>query len=286
MTTLIRHIAEWKDISASLRREDIVGLVPTMGALHQGHGALLDEARRRCFIVVASVFVNPIQFNERSDYDVYPRMLEDDLAFCAARGVDYVFAPANEEMFPGPQRMFVEVEELSEYLCGRKRPGHFRGVATVALKLFQILQPAVACFGEKDYQELTVIRRLKRDLNVPVDVVGVPTVREPDGLALSSRNRHLSARERSLAPLLYRALSSARKAIARGGRKTAVIRTRAVRILEGFPEINIEYFELVDPETIRPVEVVHAPVRAVIAVWIGRTRLIDNVLCEPRIGTH
>jgi pantoate--beta-alanine ligase len=279
MTSLIRHIAEWKEISASLRRDEIVGLVPTMGALHQGHGELFYEARRRCSIVVASVFVNPLQFNERSDYHLYPRAPENDIAFCAAHGVDYVFAPANEEMYPEPQRVLVEVDELSQYLCGQKRPGHFRGVATVVLKLFQIVQPSLAFFGEKDYQQLTVVRRLTRDLNVPVTVVGVPTVREPDGLAMSSRNCHLSPRDRSLVPLLYRTLSSARKAIAHGGRNTAVIRTHCIRILEGFPEINVEYFELVDPETLRPVEFVHAPVRAAIAARIGTTRLIDNVLC-------
>jgi pantoate--beta-alanine ligase len=252
MTSVIHRIAEWKDISTSLRRDDSVGLVPTMGALHDGHGGLLDEARRRCSVVVASVFVNPIQFNEKSDYDLYPRVLEDDTAFCSARGVDYIFAPANEEVYPQPQRLFVEVEELSKYLCGRNRPGHFRGVATVVLKLFQIVQPSLAFFGEKDYQQLTVVRRLTRDLNVSVDVVGVPTVWDPDGLAMSSRNRRLSSKERSLAPLLYRALSSARKAIAHGGRNAAVVRAHAVRILEGFPEIKVEYFEFVDPETIDP----------------------------------
>jgi pantoate--beta-alanine ligase len=281
MTSVIQRIAEWKDISAGLRRGDVAGLVPTMGALHDGHGALFDEARRRCSIVVASVFINPIQFNKKSDYDLYPRMLEEDLAFCESRGVNYVFAPTSDEMYPAPQQICVEVDGLAQYLCGKGRPGHFRGVATVVLKLFQIVQPRLAFFGEKDYQQLAIVRRLTRDLNVPVDVVGIPTVREPDGLAMSSRNRHLSSRERSLAPLLYRALSSTRKAIARGGRNAAVIRAHAIRILEGFPEIEVEYFELIDPETIRPVEFVDAPVRAVSAVWVGTTRLIDNALCEP-----
>jgi pantoate--beta-alanine ligase len=151
MTTVITSIAEWKGVAAWLRRDELVGLVPTMGALHDGHGALLDEARRRCAVVVASIFVNPIQFNQKSDYDRYPRPLAEDVEFCTTRGVDYVFAPPDDEMYPKHQRVFVEVEEVSEHLCGRNRPGHFRGVATVVMKLFQIFQPGLAFFGEKDY---------------------------------------------------------------------------------------------------------------------------------------
>jgi pantoate--beta-alanine ligase len=281
MTAVVRRIAEWNRVAAGFRREDVLGLVPTMGALHDGHGALLDEARRRCAVVVASIFVNPIQFNQRSDYDLYPRLLEDDAAFCTARGVDYIFAPPDDEMYPEPQRVFVEVEELSEQLCGRNRPGHFRGVATVVLKLFQILQPHLAFFGEKDYQQLAIVRRLVRDLNVPLQVVGVPTVRESDGLAMSSRNRRLSSTERSFAPFLYQALLAAWQAIAGGERNAAAIKKQAAQILQSVPEIKLEYFDLVDPDTIRPVDVVRAPVRAALAAWIGETRLIDNVLCEP-----
>lgn len=281
MTALVQSLAEWNSVAAGIRREEVVGLVPTMGALHEGHGALLEEARRRCSIVVASIFVNPIQFDQKSDYDLYPRLLEDDVGFCAARGVDYVFAPSDHEMYPVPQRVFVDVEEVSEHLCGRNRPGHFRGVATVVLKLFQLLQPRLAFFGEKDYQQLTVVRRLVRDLNIPLQVVGVPTVRELDGLAISSRNRRLGLKERAFAPCLYKALRAARHSIACGERNPAAIKERARQVLHRVPGIRLEYFDLVDPDSIRPVDVVDAPVRAAMAVWIGKTRLIDNVLCEP-----
>ena len=197
MTTVVHRIAECKNIAARIPREAVIGLVPTMGALHHGHGALFEEARRRCSVVVASIFVNPIQFDQNSDYDLYPRVLKDDIAFCTAHGVDYIFAPPNDEMYPEPQRVFVDVEEVSQHLCGQSRPGHFRGVATVVLKLFHIVQPHLAFFGEKDYQQLAIVRRLVRDLNIPLKVVGVPTVRERDGLALSSRNRRLTLRDHS-----------------------------------------------------------------------------------------
>jgi len=283
MTAVVQRVAEWHRIAAGIRREEVLGLVPTMGALHEGHGALLEEARKRCSIVAASIFVNPIQFNQKSDYDLYPRVLEEDVAFCAARGVDYIFAPSDDEMYPEPQRVFVEVGDTTEHLCGRSRPGHFRGVATAVMKLFQILRPQFAFFGEKDYQQLAIVRRLVRDLNVPVEVVGVPTVRETDGLALSSRNRRLNAAERSLAPCLYTALLVARQLIACGERNAAAIKERAIQVLQGVPQIRLDYFELVDPDTIRPVDVVESPVRAATAIWIGETRLIDNVYCEPRL---
>jgi pantoate--beta-alanine ligase len=281
MTAVIQRIAEWNSIAAGIRRDQKLGLVPTMGALHDGHAALLDEARKRCSVVVASIFVNPLQFNETSDYNLYPRVLEDDVAFCISRGVDYIFAPLDEEMYPEPQRAFIDVEETSEYLCGLNRQGHFRGVATVVLKLFHILQPHLAFFGEKDYQQLAVVRRLVRDLNVPLQIVGVETVREPDGLALSSRNRRLTSKERTFAPYLYKALLAAQESIASGDRNAVAVKARAARILHPVPEIKLEYLDLVDPVTIRPVDYVERPVRAALAAWIGKTRLIDNVLCEP-----
>lgn len=281
MTALVKSVAEWNSVAAGIRREEVVGFVPTMGALHQGHGALLEEARSRCSVVVASIFVNPIQFDQKSDYDLYPRVLENDIAFCAARRVDYIFAPSDNEMYPEPQRAFVDVNDVSEHLCGRNRPGHFRGVATVVLKLFHIVQPHFAFFGEKDYQQLTLVRRLVRDLNIPIQVVGVPTARESDGLALSSRNRRLNLRERAFAPLLYKALLGAQRSIAHGERNVVAIKEHAQRVLQSVPDIKSDYFDLVDPETLRPVNAVEGPVRAALAVWIGKTRLIDNVLCEP-----
>ncbi|HTU48487.1 MAG TPA: pantoate--beta-alanine ligase [Bryobacteraceae bacterium] len=281
MTGVVQRIAEWNSVTAEIRREGVLGLVPTMGALHNGHGALLDEARRRCSVVVATIFVNPLQFNESSDYKLYPRVLGDDVAFCTARGVDYIFAPLDEEMYPEAQRAFVDVEEVSQNLCGQYRPGHFRGVATVVLKLFHIVQPHLAFFGEKDYQQLAVVRRLVRDLNVPLQIVGVETVREPDGLALSSRNRRLTLKERAFAPYLYKALLAAQESIACGERNSGSVKARAARILHSIPEIKLEYLDLVDPDTIRPVDYVGGPVRAALAAWIGKTRLIDNLLCEP-----
>ena len=281
MSTVLTRIEDWNAVAASLGRDCVLGLVPTMGSLHEGHGALLEEARRRCSVVVASIFVNPIQFDQRSDYDRYARTLEDDVAFCKARGVDYVFEPSEREMYPERQRTFVEVEELSQHLCGAHRPGHFRGVATVVLKLFHIFQPHFAFFGEKDYQQLSIVKRLVRDLNLRLEVVGVATVRESDGLAMSSRNRRLSSRERLLAPRLHQALTAAQELVAGGETCPAAIRERALAILAGVPEIRPEYFDLVDAEGLQPVRVVDAPVRAAAAVWIGNTRLIDNVLCVP-----
>jgi pantoate--beta-alanine ligase len=283
MTAVIQRITAWNSV-AQIRREGVLGLVPTMGALHNGHGALLDEARRRCSVVVASIFVNPLQFNVSSDYNLYPRLLDDDVAFCTAHAVDYIFAPLDEEMYPEPQRAFVDVEEVSQHLCGENRPGHFRGVATVVLKLFHIIQPHLAFFGEKDYQQLAVVRRLVRDMNVPAQIVGVPTVREPDGLALSSRNRRLTLKERALAPYLYKTLLAAQELIACGERNASVVKARAAGNLCPAPEIELEYLDLVDPDTIRPVEYIEGPVRAALAAWIGTTRLIDNVLCEPPVS--
>jgi pantoate--beta-alanine ligase len=280
MTAVLHSIAAWKKAAALLHPNDVVGFVPTMGALHDGHGALLKQARQRCSVVVASVFVNPIQFDQKSDFERYPRPMDDDVAFCAAQGVDYIFAPSESEMYPQPQRAFVDIEELSEHLCGRHRPGHFRGVATVVVKLFNLIQPRFAFFGEKDYQQLTIIRRLEHDLNAPVEIVAVPTVREADGLAMSSRNRRLSQSERAIAPRLYCALMAARDAIGLGETAASAIKHQAHRILLD-PAIRIEYFDLVNTETLQPVPFVESPVRAVAAVWIGDTRLIDNVLCTP-----
>lgn len=281
MSTILQHVAEWRTVAASLGRGDTVGLVPTMGALHSGHGALLEEARRCCSVVIATIFVNPIQFDQRSDYDLYARTLDEDVAFCEARGVDYVFAPSECEMYPERQRTFVEVQELSEHLCGAYRPGHFRGVATVILKLLNIFQPDFVFFGEKDYQQLAIVKRLVRDLNVQVQVLGVRTVREPDGLAMSSRNRRLNPRERSLAPRLYEALTAARQSVAEGETSAAAVKERVTGVLREVPEIRTEYFDLVDVETVQPLEMIDRPVRAAAAVWLGATRLIDNVLCVP-----
>jgi pantoate--beta-alanine ligase len=261
-----------------------VALVPTMGALHAGHGRLIDCARQHGASVAVSIFVNPIQFNQDEDYRRYPRTAENDLAFCDARGVDLVFQPPVEEMYPQPQLTFVEVGRVTDYMEGRFRPGHFRGVATAVLKLLQIVQPERAYFGEKDAQQLAVVRRMVKDLNLPVEIVGVPTVREPDGLALSSRNQHLTAAEREIAPRLYQALRAAQHCIAAGEICAEVVKRAAIELLAAESRIRVEYLEVADEDGMQPVERITGPVLVAVAAWLGRTRLIDNVRCEHSTG--
>lgn len=260
----------------------IVGFVPTMGALHAGHRQLMETARRECGFLVVSIFVNPLQFDRADDLARYPRTLDADRALCASAGVDVIFAPTANELYPEEQKTFVDVPDLTENLCGAFRPGHFRGVATVVLKLFGIVQPDRAYFGQKDAQQLAVIDRMVRDLNVPVEIVPVPTIREPDGLALSSRNKHLSPAERQTAPALYRALSLAAEQIASGERSAPLIRENALRFLQHHPEIRVEYFELVDPLTLQPLVEISGPVLIAAAAWLGSTRLIDNIAGDFR----
>ncbi len=259
-----------------------VSLVPTMGALHAGHGALMDRARAESDVVFASIFVNPIQFDRPDDYAAYTIHLDRDIDFCGARGVDAIFAPPPSEMYPSPQSAFVEVTGVSDHLCGHFRPGHFRGVATVVLKLLNIVVPDKAYFGEKDAQQLAVIQRMVRDLNLPVEIVPVATVREADGLALSSRNQRLTPEERRIAPALFRALQAGQSAVASGCRDAADARQAVLCALEAEPTIRMEYVEIVDASSMTPVERVDGPVRIAAAVWLGGTRLIDNVLCLPR----
>jgi pantoate--beta-alanine ligase len=254
------------------------GLVPTMGALHAGHGALIRLARAECEVVVVSVFVNPLQFDKPDDLARYPKTLESDLALCRDLGVDVVFTPSGAEVYPQPPECTVDVGRLGDHLCGKFRPGHFRGVATVVLKLLQMVQPHRAYFGEKDAQQLAIIRRLVIDFDVPVAVVGVPIVREPDGLALSSRNRHLSAGERASAVCLYQALLEARRAIAGGERDAASVKRAASSQVPHSAALKLEYLEIVDPATMQPVDTVTGKVCVAGALWVGSTRLIDNLL--------
>ena len=265
----------------SRRGSGTVGLVPTMGALHAGHARLIERARADCSTVVVSIFVNPLQFDRADDLARYPRPLEADLALCERVGVDVVFAPAPEAIYPEPPDVTVHVGATAQYLCGAFRPGHFNGVATVVLKLFDIVQPDVAYFGEKDAQQLAIIRRMVADLNVPVRIAPVPTVRETDGLALSSRNHHLNEAERALAPGLFRALTVARDAVASGVTDAEAVKQRAAGTLPADQRLRLEYLELVDPRTFQPVQRVTGPVVAAAALWVGKTRLIDNVLCTP-----
>lgn len=254
-----------------------IGFVPTMGALHAGHRHLMETARRECGFVVVSIFVNPLQFDRADDLARYPRTLDTDRALSASAGVDVIFAPTVEQLYPEEQKTFVDVPALTGNLCGAFRPGHFQGVATVVLKLFNIVQPDRAYFGEKDAQQLAVIRRMVRDLNVPVEIVPVATVREPDGLALSSRNKHLSPAERQIAPAIHRALSTAAEQIASGERDASLVRKKALASLKQHPELRVEYFELVDTLTLQPVAGINGPVLIAAAAWLGSTRLIDNI---------
>ena len=262
-----------------------IGLVPTMGALHRGHARLLETARRENDLVVASIFVNPTQFDRKEDLENYPRTMEEDLRVCDSCGVDLVFAPAASEMYPAESLTFVDLPALTAHLCGAHRPGHFRGVATVVLKLLNIVQPHRAYFGEKDAQQLAVIRRMVADLNVPVSIVPVATVREEDGLALSSRNKHLTPEQRAVAPLLSRALRAAVSAIDHGERSTEFLRNAAQTIFSHHPEARLEYFEITDPDTLAPVERITGPVLIAAAMWLGSTRLIDN-MSWPRDGSQ
>ena len=260
-----------------------IGFVPTMGALHEGHATLVREARHGNDYVVVSIFVNPLQFDRKDDLDHYPRTLDSDLALCRDLGVDVVFAPPASELYPEPPEMTVQVGQLGRHLCGASRPGHFEGVATVVLKLLQIVQPDHAYFGEKDAQQLAVIRRLVADFNLPVEIVGVPTVREPDGLAMSSRNRRLTPSGRIAALALTRALTAARQAIEAGERSPAALRVIAAGqiVPDGNVRLDLDYLEVVDPRTMQPVEEVTGPVLVAGALWVDGVRLIDNLTASP-----
>ena len=282
MTEVISSITELRQRLLPLHCSGkTIGLVPTMGALHPGHRRLIEVARRDNDTVVVTVFVNPTQFNRRDDLARYPRALGDDVAVCQETGVDFVFAPDSAEMYPREQLVWVDVPALTGHLCGPARPGHFRGVATVVMKLFQIVQADRAYFGEKDAQQLALIRCMVRDLNVPVEIVPVPTVREPDGLAMSSRNQRLTKEERELATTLSQALFTAEDAVQSGEHSVERIQTAVRPLFHQHPEIRLEYFSIVDPETLAPVEAIEGPVLIAGAMWVGATRLIDNVLIAP-----
>ena len=249
-----------------------------MGALHAGHAALVTRARKDCGVVVVSIFVNPLQFDRQEDLSGYPRTLDADVEVCRELGVDIVFAPTTAEVYPQAPECTVEVGHLADHLCGKFRPGHFQGVATVVLKLFQMVQPQLAYFGEKDAQQLAIIKRLVADFNLPLSIVGVPTVREPDGLAMSSRNSRLAPAERQMASCLYEALLEAARAIGCGHRRAEdVLRAATAKIPQSSP-LRLEYLELVDPESLHPIERIDGPVRVAGALWVGSTRLIDNLL--------
>jgi pantoate--beta-alanine ligase len=266
----------WAD---AVRREGKrIGFVPTMGYLHEGHLSLIGEARRRAERLVASIFVNPLQFGAGEDLDRYPRDLERDRTLLAREGVDALYLPNAEAMYPKGFQTEVIVTEVTRGLCGRSRRGHFRGVTTVVAKLLHAVKPHVAVFGEKDFQQLVAVRRMVTDLDLDVEIVGAPIVREPDGVAMSSRNAYLSAEERGAARCLPRALEAGRSAFDEGERDGARVLARARAVLDAEPLAEIDYAEIVDAETLESIAALDRPALVALAVRIGRTRLIDNAV--------
>ena len=278
---IIRTVADMKARAAAWKAEGLsIGLVPTMGSLHEGHESLMDAAREASDRVVVSVFVNPIQFGPGEDYEAYPRDLERDARICERHGVDVVFRPEVDDMYAPAHNTFVVMETLTDSLCGASRPGHFRGVCTVVTKLFNIVQPHRAFFGQKDAQQLAIIKRMVADLNMNVTVVGCPIVREADGLAKSSRNAYLSAEERQAALVLSRAVFAGKEAVEAGERDAAVLKALMSGIIEAEPLARIDYVEVVDGATMQPTDAIGAMALIAMAVYIGNTRLIDNFIFE------
>jgi pantoate--beta-alanine ligase len=260
----------------------VIGLVPTMGALHAGHLSLVERARRECSPVIASIFVNPKQFGPHEDFSKYPRTFETDSEKLEHAGVDFLFAPEPREIYHDGFATYVNVDGLSERLEGRSRPGHFRGVTTVVMKLLQIVQPNFAYFGRKDAQQSRLITQMARDLNLDTEIVVCPPVREPDGLALSSRNVYLNAEERQAATVLHRALDSARSELAAGVRDALQLQAVLQRMLAAERAARVDYAEIVDARTFEPIVRVSKPCYVLLAVFIGKTRLIDNLYIEPK----
>ncbi|MFZ5826654.1 MAG: pantoate--beta-alanine ligase [Bacillota bacterium] len=279
---LVARISEVREaVRAARAAGKRIGFVPTMGYLHEGHLTLMRRARQECDFVVVSIFVNPTQFGPNEDFARYPRDLERDAALCASVPVDLIFHPGVEEMYPEPFRSSVRVSGLTEGLCGASRPGHFEGVATVVTKLFNIVQPDFAFFGQKDAQQVAVIQRMVTDLNLDLTVVPVPTVREADGLAMSSRNTYLSPAERQAALVLSRSLQMALKRVEAGERDMRALAADLRAMIAAEPLANIDYVEIVDYGTLQPVERLSAKALAALAVRFGKTRLIDNAILEP-----
>ncbi|MFA5424134.1 MAG: pantoate--beta-alanine ligase [Phycisphaerae bacterium] len=269
-----------KFVAAARKQGKAVGFVPTMGALHVGHISLFKAARSQTDFVAVSIFVNPTQFGPNEDFDKYPRPIEDDLRICREQGVDLVFAPQVNEMYPTQNITWVNVEQLTDSLCGRSRPGHFRGVTTVCAKLFNIIQPDIAFFGQKDAQQCIVIKRMVTDLNMPLKIQICDTIREDDGLAVSSRNKYLNDAERKAALLIYKSLLQAKQLVESGIGETKKIIAEMKKTLAMSELLAPEYIEIVEPETLKPLESAKGRVFIAVAACCGSTRLIDNILVD------
>ncbi|MCL6533430.1 MAG: pantoate--beta-alanine ligase [Armatimonadetes bacterium] len=282
---ILKTIAEVRQWVQECRRAgEAIHFVPTMGYFHEGHLSLMRRAKADGGRVIVSLFVNPLQFGPQEDFERYPRDFERDRAMAESVGVDAMFVPEASEMYPPDFQTQVRVQRLSQPLCGRSRPGHFEGVATVVLKLFHIVTPDRAYFGEKDYQQLRIIQQLVRDLNLTVEIVPCPIVREPDGLAMSSRNVYLTPEERAAATVLYRSLQWAQEQVAQGMRDAHVLREQVQAQIAASPYARIDYVEIVDAETLEPLEVIDRPARIAVAAYFGKARLIDNMALNPPSG--
>jgi pantoate--beta-alanine ligase len=280
---IIENIASMQAFAERKRMEDkLMGLVPTMGSLHEGHLTLIREAKSRTDIVVVSIFVNPTQFGPGEDYDSYPRDLERDARKVISAGGDIIFSPSASDMYPEGYLTYVDMGKVTEPLCGLSRPAHFRGVATIVNKLFNIIKPHKAFFGQKDYQQSVVIKRMVKDLNMDIDIIVLPTVRGPDGLAMSSRNSYLSEEERKVSPVLYKSLTIASGMIREGERNARKILSAIKRMIEKEPLVSIDYIAMTDSETLEDIDEIKGKTLIALAVRIGKTRLIDNILIEPQ----
>ncbi len=275
---IVRKIQEMQSLANDFRKEKKIGFVPTMGFLHEGHLSLVRRSKEMADLTVVSIFVNPIQFGPNEDFERYPRDFERDRTLLEKENVDVLFYPQIEEMYPEGYRTYVKVTEIEDYLCGRTRKGHFQGVATVVAKLFNIVKPHFAFFGEKDYQQLKIIERMVKDLNMDVTIVACPTVREEDGLAMSSRNSYLSPDERRKALNIYGALKRVQSLFMEGEKNVAKLVEEARRFLASVEGLEIEYISIVDCETLKDLEFVEESGLLAIACWIGKTRLIDNIV--------
>lgn len=275
---IFHTVEEMRAASRLARRSERLGLVPTMGALHEGHLSLVRAAKARCPFVAASIFVNPTQFGPNEDFAKYPRNFDRDRQLLETQGVDFLFAPQVDEMYAQGASTYVTVEGLSERLCGHSRPGHFRGVTTVVAKLFHISEPDLAFFGQKDAAQVAVIRRMVRDLNMPVEIVACPIVREPDGLAMSSRNAYLSPEQRKSALVLHQSLLQVRHRFEAGERSVDALVAAGKALFRG--DAELDYLEIVDPDSLAPVQQWDKPALAAVAAFVGKTRLIDNLILE------
>ncbi|MFH1541524.1 MAG: pantoate--beta-alanine ligase [bacterium] len=280
---VITSIKEMHAYSVSMKiRSKTIAFVPTMGFLHEGHLSLVEAARERADLVVVSIFVNPTQFGPKEDLSKYPRDIANDKKQLKNFDVDILFLPSAADLYPDEYKSYVEVEELSKRLCGQARPQHFRGVATIVTKLFNIVLPDYAIFGEKDYQQLIIIKRLVKDLNLPVHIVGLPIVREFDGLAMSSRNKYLTPKEREHATVLYKALQLAKKEIENGEKNCHKILLRVRSLVGSVPSMHLDYASIVDPITLVQIPKINGKVLIALAAHLGKARLIDNVLAAPK----